>query len=292
MISQIRSAGLPVLSYASATDAALYAAIGEISLSLTEVIFKVPTNPTYRWGNRIGFLNHNCIDDIKYCESLMDSIFGDYPEVTHYTFFWDVTDYQLFPERLWLEAGYEVDYSDTLLCHNTEIQAEVDGAAVSIRRLVDVADWDDALECQLKARSLSLTSREHSNYLALKFDSYRQLSVEGKLAWFGAYNSAQEQVANLGVFHCSDVYSESVLLRIQMVATHPEHQGKGVCTALLHGVLSDEFLRNGGSSGLQPKAVIVADPQYHAKSVYKRIGFREVEHQVIVTKKRLSDEWR
>jgi len=261
----------PALSLATATDAHLFRSIGRVKERETHIIFSSPDIPSYRWGNRIHLMMPEACRAVAGCEKLMTE---ELSEVCHNAFSFDVGAYEEFPEELWRSHGYEVDFSDTLVLRE---RPEGQSGDFSVRPLVTNLDWHQALECQVLVSTWGKEAVRE--YLTPKFQRYRSLSGQGDLVWFGAFLPCGTQVGNLGILLSQDL---PPLARFQMVATHPQYQGRGVCKTLLQSAI--HYIFNSWRPGETPQVVIAADPHYHAKRIYQSIGFMEHEYQVFVTK--------
>lgn len=119
---------------------------------------------------------------------------------------------------------------------------------------------------------------------------YREIANEGQGIWFGAFLADGSQVGNLGVLLCVDEEQRNLIARFQMVATHPNHQRKGICSQLIDASIQYIFDYADERKFSSVTAVIVADPDYHAKKIYAKLGFSEREHQIIITKQASAGE--
>lgn len=268
-----------VFSLGAVTDAQISRSIGNVRTGDGYIVLSCPSNPHFQWGNRIHFSTTSLCHDPGRCEDLMRNEFGGVAGIRHFAFSWKVESYRDFPGPLWVSAGYSVELSDVLVMTTApRLQTSID-RDITVRPLATDSEWKDALECEVLVRSSRWSEEGYREYLTPRFREYRRMVSEERAVWFGAFNEENDQLGNLGIAMCA-APNGRVLARFQRVATHPSYQGQGVCKRLLRGTLNDLFLR----VPQELTAVIVADPDYHAKAIYKKVGFLELEHEVILSK--------
>ncbi len=68
------------------------------------------------------------------------------------------------------------------------------------------------------------------------------------------------------------------LLAIDYVVTHPNHRGKGLAKTMMNR--SIDYAKEKGLDGL----FLSADPKYHARDIYAKIGFQEVEQASVAVR--------
>ena len=68
------------------------------------------------------------------------------------------------------------------------------------------------------------------------------------------------------------------LLAIDYVATHPNNRGKGLAKIMMNR--SIDYAKENGLDGL----FLSADPKYHARDIYSKIGFQEVEQASVAVR--------
>lgn len=68
------------------------------------------------------------------------------------------------------------------------------------------------------------------------------------------------------------------LLAIDYVATHPSHRGKGLAKTMMNR--SIEYAKESELDGL----FLSADPKYHARDIYSKIGFQEVKQASVAVR--------
>ena len=272
-------------SLAGVTDAALFRYMGNSHVLNSYAVFSCPQNPFYRWGNRIHFGYNQTYNDSSFCEKLMIQEFEQIAGITHHAFSWDVESYAQFPTEAWEALGYGVDYSDTLVLTQQPNALDARPQDISIRKLTSDLDWQQAQDCQVLVRSKYWNEKDFRAYLTPKFSAYRQIAQEEQGVWLGAFTSEGIQVGNLGMLYCKpEAASAQLLVRFQMVATHPDFQRRGICQYLLQEAIKYLFQYAEQKQFSSVSAVIVADPDYHAKKLYQKVGFVSQEYQVIVTK--------
>ncbi len=68
------------------------------------------------------------------------------------------------------------------------------------------------------------------------------------------------------------------LLAIDYVATHPNHRGKGIAKIMINR--SIDYAKENDLDGL----FLSADPKYHARDIYSKLGFQEVEQASVAVR--------
>ncbi|MBK8984257.1 MAG: GNAT family N-acetyltransferase [Ignavibacteria bacterium] len=98
------------------------------------------------------------------------------------------------------------------------------------------------------------------------------LSLGMKL-YYISYHGTSEILASLGIFECQGLYS------FQEVMTHPLHRRKSLATYLISYVILKAFTELNAKS-----LALVADIDYHAFDLYKKLGFKEYGQGVCLMK--------
>ena len=106
----------------------------------------------------------------------------------------------------------------------------------------------------------------------------RRLVDAGRGTRFGAFVDGT-LASTAGIF-----VTEEGVARYQSVETHPDHRRQGLAAAVVHAA---------GQHGLDELGVrtlvIVADTDGEAIGIYRRLGFADVERQLMMEKR--SGEW-
>jgi predicted GNAT family acetyltransferase len=120
-----------------------------------------------------------------------------------------------------------------------------------------VYEWYDP-----ETGSNSLFKKNRETNLSLEMDLY-----------YISYHGSSDILSSLGIFECQGIH------RFQQVMTHPLHRKKRLATYLISFVIL-KALTELNSKGL----AIVADTEYHAIDLYKRLGFKEYGQYVCLMK--------
>jgi len=169
-----------------------------------------------------------------------------------------------------LEVGDDLGLEltvDTVLTA-TELTLLPRPSGVDIRPLHTDQDWRQLVDLRL-ALPEGPPDPKMAEFAEAKAAETRAIVEAGHGSWFGAFVDG-EMRCGAGLF--SDGRGPA---RFQSVETHPGFRRRGLASALVAAL---------GAWGLNhldaSRLVIVADPDYHAIEMYRRLGFADVEHQV------------
>jgi len=234
---------------------------------------KTPGHPDYFWGNYLVFDRAPSRDDWRSWEREFEEAFRGQP-AEHRAFTWDVTDTVRPPAspevvESFLEGGY--DYSETvvLVMRRLEPPPHPNYSCV-YRQITSDADWEKAVELQTLCgretfAELGYTDGEIRAFVLRTLVVRRELVAKGAGLWMGAFDG-DELVADAGLFW------ENGIGRFQSVETKSERRRQGICATLIHRASMLAF----DELGLRA-LVIETDHDGPAPTVYKSVGFREVE---------------
>ena len=251
-----------VRSLAWRTDVALrgYAG-GEVEDHGNHLVVRTPANPTFYWGNFLLLAAPPSADSVEHWLTVFEDAF---PDAEHRSFGVDGCHGTLDDLRGFREAGIDVEVSTVLTTHAlAETPPTVGGAQV--RPLAGDTDWEQQVELVMSDPDLA-GGREFATRRSV---AERGLVEEGRGVWWGAFVD-DVLAASVGVFVAS-----TGLARYQDVQTHPDHRGRGLCTALVHASGHHALTELGAR-----RLVIVADPGDEAVRIYRRAGFRDGETQL------------
>lgn len=220
-------------------------------------LVRTPTNPGFWWGNYLLAPAPLPPGDAGAWESRFKA---DLPFATHRAFGVDGTEGDVGdPEEL-ARLRVEPDVSTVLTA--TRLR-EPHGSGALCRALHGDEDWRQLVELRV-----AVYPDSGAAFVALRTAEDRRAAESGG-AWFGAFVDGQLACA-LGI-----ITGGGPLARYQNVQTHPDHRRRGLAKQLVH--LAGEHARE----HLQAETlVIVADPSYHAITLYRDLGFVEAEQQV------------
>jgi GNAT superfamily N-acetyltransferase len=259
------------LSLSLRSEIAVFRELGEVLPRDDYVVLRSPRNQTYRWGNRIHWLSPFEERRLKEQKAIFQQHFRDLPLVRHFTISWDDSAAQPIDLARLEQLGFSPDPSVTLLLKEIAKPHHFNSQIVC-RPLNSTMEWDRAFTQQIQVRSKNYSAEDYQSYLRPKFDAYRRLPSHSTGEWYGAF-LADQLAGNLGVIWDQEI------VRFQLVATDPAYQRQGICSTLLWHACHD--LRRRFPT---LPCVIMADPDYHAISIYKEIGFEMCERQVIAVK--------
>jgi len=226
------------------------------------LVVRTPDNPTFYWGNFLLLAQPLRRGDTA---RWLDVFASTFPEAKHVAIGVDGTSGAAGDTTDLVDAGLEIEV-------NTVLKATVlrGGGAVECRRLTTDDDWQQVGDVRVAAHSGDPQDpAEYETFVRRSVDQSRAMSKEGHAAWFGAFVGGEVR-ASLGI-----VSDGSGLARYQMVETHPDFRRRGLARSLL--VEAARFARKEMHADT---LVIVADPDYVAIDLYRRLGFRDAERQV------------
>ncbi|MGZ3699046.1 MAG: GNAT family N-acetyltransferase, partial [Bdellovibrionota bacterium] len=193
------------------------------------------------------------------------------PQTHHYTFGWDDPSGALGSAAEFQAAGYELE-QDVVLTASEVVRPPKWNSEITVRKVRSDADWEEALQTQLEARSPDHGIEGFERYSRRQFARYRNMAEAGLGDWWGAF-LGDKMVAGLGLYVAGE------LGRFQQVVTRKAFRRQGICGTLVHEV-SRRVLAGGRFKTL----VIVAAEQEHAVKIYQNVGYVFRERMVQVCK--------
>jgi ribosomal protein S18 acetylase RimI-like enzyme len=239
------------------------------------LVVRSPTNPTHYWGNLLVFDEPPVPGDGLRWEALFAAAFAGEPRVIHRTFAWDRTDDA--PGAVDSEfrpRGYDVEPSVGMIASPDEIHPHPRASAdVAVRALdprpgsPDERYWEQVLELQAAARDpdSSETEEGHRVFSRARQAELRTMFQAGAGAWYVALDG-DVVAGSMGIVVTGG------RARYQAVDTAVTHRRRGICSRLLVDAARHAVATYGAA-----RLVIVADPGYHAATIYESVGFRPVE---------------
>ena len=227
------------------------------------LVVRSPHNPTFYWGN---FLLAPAPPGPGEAERWLSRFAAELPDAAHVAIGVDGVDDDLGDCAAFTAAGLTPDVATVLVAEHLEPAVPTDPAA-ALRPLSGDDDWRQAVDLQLALADDP--SDEHRLFVVRRAAESRGLVEAGHGVHVGAFVDGVMR-AGLGLFA-----DGAGLARYQSVETHPEFRRRGLAAGLL--VLAADLVATE-----HPVAwlVIVADPDYVAIELYRRLGFVDLERQV------------
>ncbi|MCU1472550.1 GNAT family N-acetyltransferase [Amnibacterium sp.] len=250
-------------SIAFATDlVARVAEGGTVEQADGSRIVRTPANPAFRWGN---FVLADPGADLTDPEGWARRHREAFPELDFTTVGIDDA-HARFDEEAWRGAGFEVERSIVLRAPSAEVAA-TDGA---IEEVDGEADWSDVEAIELE---LGSGEADHAVFVGRRIDAERTAVQAGRAAWLGLREDGRI-VSALGVLP-----APRGIARYQNVGTLAAYRRRGAAGRLVRAGAALAASRWGCSD-----LVIVADVDGAAIALYRRLGFRDAETQVQLTR--------
>jgi GNAT superfamily N-acetyltransferase len=238
----------------------------EVSDLGDHIVIRTPINPWFHWGNYLLVgADHGNV------QRWLDCFAQHFPDAGHRAIGLD----GLAPDDPSLDryrsAGVTVD-SFTGLTMPADRMAGIDGEEVdgaSIRPLRGDDDWRQLYEHERVFRPEDRDRDTVPAFAAARVAEWRGITERGDGAWFGMF-TGEDLVASLGIV--SDGQGDA---RYQAVNTQSAFRRRGFARALVVAAGHHAIERYGAS-----RLVIGADPEYHAITLYRRIGFVDTDHEI------------
>lgn len=257
---------MDVLSLGFRTDLAVLALGGsDIVHRDRHIVVRTPANPTYWWGNFVLFADPVAPGEIP---ERLELFAREHPEAEHVAWGIDSLDGTAGNEAELARAGFEVGRDAVLTATTLRPPGRPVGA--ELRPLGD-GDWRQARELHVACVDRK-DGRVTDEFLDAQVSGYHTLAGGPRATWYGAFAEGR-LLSWLGI-----VADGSGPARFQSVETHPEARRRGLARALVH--YAGQAALDAGATAL----VIVADPDYHAISTYRALGFVARETQVRLTR--------
>jgi ribosomal protein S18 acetylase RimI-like enzyme len=243
-------------SLAFATDLALLSAQGaEVTTGPGGTVVRMPENPAFRWGN---FLLVPRAGDPTARTAEHRAAF---PTARFTTVGVDDAHPDL-DEGAWLSAGFDIDRLAVLVTERAPGAADT-----GVRLLETDDDWsaETAIALDEDRRADAVQVR----FTHLRTLQKRRMADTGRALWLGVERDG-EIVATAGVADAGDRTA-----RFQDVQTRAAHRRQGHAAALVAAGVRRAAERFGSR-----RFVLVAERSGPAIGLYRRLGFREVETQL------------
>jgi ribosomal protein S18 acetylase RimI-like enzyme len=227
------------------------------------LVIRTPRNPGFYWGNFLLFPAPPRGDEADRWLTLFAT---EFPHAAHIAMGVDGTNGVLGDAGALTAAGLTVTVTHVLTADRLEAAGRADLAA-ELRVLAGDDDWEQALRLRMDIDP-PVDDAERL-FVVRRNDEMRDLVESGHGVYVGAFVDGVMR-SGLGLVATGDGVG-----RYQTVETHPGFRRRGLAGALL--AHAAEVGR--ASYGIE-RVVIVADPDYVAIDLYRRLGFVDLERQV------------
>jgi len=232
----------------------------------SHLVVRTPRHPYYWWGN--FFLLREPPRPGQWPDWVAQFA-REFPDVAHLAIGVDGADGRVEDAAGAQALGLDV-LVDTVLTARQLDASPQPRVPACIRRVQTDADWAQVVRLRT-ALAEGPPDPFRTEFARAKVEESRAVVEAGHGIWFGAFVD-DEIVCAAGLF--SDGGGTA---RFQNVETRPEFRRCGLATAVVHA------LSRCGQAELGARTlVIVADPGYHAIGMYRALGFRDTEHQVLL----------
>lgn len=239
------------------------------------VLVRTPTNPTFHWGNFLLFRRPPAPGDRARWEATFEEHFAAAGGCRHCALCWDVPGEIGAAQSEFIDQGYDADDAVALVADPHElVEHPRSNRSATIRALDPDADaeaWQSVLALQVAAREAWYTEDDYWPFVTSRMEDRKVRFRGGDGAWFVAEDESGAIVASCGV-----VVTHG-RARFQAVDTHPDHRRRGYATRVVHAAGQAALDRFGADH-----LVIVADADYHARTLYESLGFSARERCLAV----------
>lgn len=252
-------------SLAFRTDLALLRVQGAEVTAGTDggVVVRMLENPAFRWGN---FL---LVQDAGDPAVRIAQHAASFPDAGFTTVGVDAAHPGL-DEGAWSSAGFEIERLAVLVTDRAPV-----ASAAGVRPLASDHDW--AAEAAIARAEDDEADAEQLAFARRRSAEKRGIAAAGRAVWLGAEVDG-EIVATAGIADAGDRTA-----RFQDVQTLAAHRRRGRATALIAAGVRTAAARFGSV-----RFVLVAERAGPAIGLYRRLGFREVETQLQLSRVRPS----
>jgi ribosomal protein S18 acetylase RimI-like enzyme len=260
---------MDIVSLAFRTDLAMLQHSGStVEDRGSHLVVRTPENPTYWWGNFL--LLADAPQDVAEAEGWLAAFESEFPGTRHRTFGVDGTSGTTEDIAPFAELGLSTEWSSVMTATAVHEPPRPETSA-TYRPFDSDHDWDQQVELSMAGEDPGTHSRA---FVTAQAQAHRRLVEAGHGAWWGAFQDGR-LLASMGLFTAS-----AGLARFQNVKTHPDARGRGLASTLVHRVSRYGFDDLGAHT-----LVMVADPEYLAIRIYRRVGFADTERQLQAERK-------
>jgi ribosomal protein S18 acetylase RimI-like enzyme len=225
-------------------------------------VIRTPANPAFRWGN---FLLADAGADLTDPERWASRHRRAFPDLDFVTVGVDAAE-PCIQETAWRAAGFEVERSVVLRAPAVDVRRRDEEAAEPAGN----TDWAGVLAVWLAEGS---DEPDFAAFERIRITAERAAVEAGRAAWLGIRDEARI-VSTLGVLPAG-----GGVARYQNVGTLAPYRRRGLAGRLVRAG-ADLAASRWGCTEL----VIVADADGPAIDLYRRLGFRDAETQLQLTR--------
>jgi GNAT superfamily N-acetyltransferase len=229
---------------------------------------QTPERPDYWYGNRLIMRSAARKEGVGQWLKLWNREFDRSPRVQKIVIEWETPGAvdRSADEQTALEGrriGLSFDRSTVLVLKHPAPSLSM--SQWTPRRALCDADWKAVADIQ--AIEMGEGSAEMEAFWHWRVREYRSLAMTGRGAWWGIWD-AGSLCGSAGVFW------DNGWVRFQSVVTAARFRRRGICTALISGMLAAPRRRLSSE-----KVIIVTEEGSDAERIYQRLGFQPVGHQ-------------
>lgn len=280
----------PVRSLGYRTDLMLLSLQGSTIEDVGDAwVIRSPHNPAFHWGNFLlvkqgefaGVSSGDRIRRVGGPDGARHGVEGwlrrfelAFPDATHRCLGVDEPDGVLTPAVVSSlgAAGLEAERSTVMVGRAGDVAGGLGPDGVECRPLSTDTEWEASVELEA-AENTDYPAGEFRTFVTDKMRAFRALQEQGSGAWFGAFVDGQ-LACELGLFT-----DGSRLARFQSVLTASGFRRRGLARALVAHACRVAAQRWGVQH-----FVMVADPGYHAITLYRSLGFVDAEVQLAISR--------
>ena len=226
------------------------------------LVVRTEANPTFYWGNFLLFPEPPKPGEP---EEWLALFAAEFPDAAHVSIGADGVDGVLGAADEMRQLGLTEELN-VVLTTDAVTPPRPPEPELDLRTPATDEEWEQAVAFRIAVDEDE--SDGHRLFVERRTREYRALVATGHGIYLAAFVDGVAR-AGLGLF------AEDGVARYQSVETQQDFRGRGLASALLV-----EAARQIREQQQVDTFVIVADPDYHAIDIYRRLGFSDTERQV------------
>ncbi|MFC1746414.1 GNAT family N-acetyltransferase [Candidatus Riflebacteria bacterium] len=248
-----------VKSFGLATDLFISSFESEVTERENYLVIKTPDQPGNFWGNFILFKNPPGAGDADTWMSIYRHEFKC-KAPKFFAFKWDISRLNLEKIKPFLEKGFHIHHDLVLSVEKIKKPGHYNNL-LQIKMIKTAKEWCQVVDVHLD-EEWKRSPHSQKEFMQKKVEVFRKFSREKLGCRFGAFKN-NKLVGELGIYCHKDVG------RLNLIATHRNYRRQGVCQTLLYEAAKYAF-----DIMKLKHLVVIADRDYHAKKIYKTLGFK------------------